>query len=401
MSWYVPLGLFHWVLLSVAMMSIDLDLETICRKLQAEPLFHMSLGSKELFHSNFLAWFITRFPEAAADALGDLTEVTLASSSLRVLREKRDLDLVIELPGRQPIVIENKMFALPDESQLERYTDQAGKEAGHRASLLLLSLTPPGWDNNAYAVGDRIWRYLGYHDLQARLQQQIEAVKSQDRYSGETLVHYCNFIHLLTAFADSVSIQSSSESFELSPKVRDLLQSVRLHDAALKMRAHAVKWELHKRIAHEGINLRAMWLTSGFTNKQSIIEFFMTFRRTSNDEEDAIGWQLQGRQWRLAMVLESLAGRSPEARKRREDVAATSNWFNFGLVEEVLPQAKGTGARTRTFLRFDPSFVYQYRLIPGATVQQIVDLGMSYIHEAIAWGSRRADVAVTEQQLQS
>lgn len=373
------------------MTELDLELETICRDLQNEPLFHMSLGSKELFHSNFLAWFLTSFPEAAEDALGDLADAAPTSRSIRVLREKRDLDLVIELPGRQPIVIENKMFALPDESQLERYTDQAGREVGNQASLFLLSLTPPEWDNHFYTVGDQVWHYLSYNDLKARLQQQTKAVKARDRYSGETLAHYCNFIHLLTAFAGTVAIRDPSEQFELSPRVRQLLESVRLHDAAQKMRAHAVTSELRKRIAHEGVNVPAMWVGTGFTNKRSIIEFFIVFRRTTDNEEDAIGWQLQGSQWRLAMVLGSLAGRTPEARKRREDVAATSDWFDFDLVENVLPQAKGTGQRTRTFLRFDPSFIYQYRLIPHATVQQIIDLGMSYIHKALAWVNQRAD----------
>lgn len=32
-------------------------------ELKKSVLFNLSLGSKELFHSNFLAWFIELFPE--------------------------------------------------------------------------------------------------------------------------------------------------------------------------------------------------------------------------------------------------------------------------------------------------------------------------------------------------
>ena len=34
------------------------ELEKVVNNLKASPLFNMSLGSKELFHSNFLAWLL-------------------------------------------------------------------------------------------------------------------------------------------------------------------------------------------------------------------------------------------------------------------------------------------------------------------------------------------------------
>ena len=38
------------------------DFSQLVTDLDHEPLFHMSLGSKELFHSNFLAWFVRSSP---------------------------------------------------------------------------------------------------------------------------------------------------------------------------------------------------------------------------------------------------------------------------------------------------------------------------------------------------
>ena len=37
-----------------------------------DALHYISLGSKELFHSNFLGWFAGSFPDLAAVTLGDL-----------------------------------------------------------------------------------------------------------------------------------------------------------------------------------------------------------------------------------------------------------------------------------------------------------------------------------------
>jgi len=53
------------------MSSIDEIVATLCAALEKEPLFHMSLGSKELFHSNFLApqsWSFALAPSVLASA---------------------------------------------------------------------------------------------------------------------------------------------------------------------------------------------------------------------------------------------------------------------------------------------------------------------------------------------
>ena len=49
-------------------------------KLDKSPLFQLSLGSKELFHSNFLAWMFREFSEPASVAVGKRLEVRLARS---------------------------------------------------------------------------------------------------------------------------------------------------------------------------------------------------------------------------------------------------------------------------------------------------------------------------------
>ncbi len=58
-----------------------------------------------------------------------------------VRREWRNLDLAVHEPGRSVLVIENKVFALPDTAQLDRYAGLAPPGA----ALVLLSLTDPRW----------------------------------------------------------------------------------------------------------------------------------------------------------------------------------------------------------------------------------------------------------------
>ena len=88
---------------------------TLCAALEKEPLFHMSLVSKEMFHSNFLAWFADYFPKHAAAVFRLWTVPMVEAQADRSEREPAHLDLVLHLPGLAPIAVENKVFSVPGE----------------------------------------------------------------------------------------------------------------------------------------------------------------------------------------------------------------------------------------------------------------------------------------------
>ena len=121
-----------------------------CAALQANPVLHLSLGSKELFHSNLLGWLLTT-PAIARDALSPWLEASSIHTGHRVFKELHHLDLIVELDGARPIVVENKVFSLPDEGQLDRYTTTNIPATGLApATKLLLSLADPGWPGGSY-----------------------------------------------------------------------------------------------------------------------------------------------------------------------------------------------------------------------------------------------------------
>ncbi len=96
------------------------ELERICDRLHANPVLHLSLHSKELFHSNTIGWLIEAYPDLGIRALEPWLLRDDEQQALRVRREHHNLDLVVELPGYRPLVIENKTFSLPDVKQLQR-----------------------------------------------------------------------------------------------------------------------------------------------------------------------------------------------------------------------------------------------------------------------------------------
>lgn len=144
-------------------------MRSLCAELDAEPLFHASLGSKELFHSNFLAWFVNHHGEAARAVFQSWSRTEPGSSAERTDRERRHLDLVIRLQDLAPIIIENKVFSPPRDTQLTEYAEDVASRFAPTPEFVLLSLSDPRWPAGQRELGGQLWRYRSYGDLGAGL----------------------------------------------------------------------------------------------------------------------------------------------------------------------------------------------------------------------------------------
>ncbi len=121
-------------------------------------------------------------------------------------REDHALDLVVELPRQAPVVIENKVFSLPDEDQLDRYAEHNAPAARLvRPTLLLLALTDPGWPGGRY--GD--WRWMSYGALANRLGVAFQDQPHDDAFSDELIRRWMDMVHQLeelTALVEPVDV---------------------------------------------------------------------------------------------------------------------------------------------------------------------------------------------------
>jgi hypothetical protein len=81
-------------------------------------MWTLSLGSKELFHSTLLGWLCERLPVAAAARLLGCCRATRRPNSIGSPASLTTSTLTVRLPGYEPAVVENKVFSLPQLSQL-------------------------------------------------------------------------------------------------------------------------------------------------------------------------------------------------------------------------------------------------------------------------------------------
>jgi len=316
----------------------------------------------ELFHSNMLEYLALSFPEAAKTVLSLRPDPSQKETSVE--RERRHLDLIVKLSGRRSLVIENKLFDFPRAQQLIDYK-QGLPPALRESSLVLLSLMDP--PTGGMPAG---WEHLSYGELGRRLMNRFASTAD---FSRQLMEHWGQLCVLLQELAGALGLRDDPrERFDLSSVVVGIqeLEEARLRPFAVKLRAHQL---LHRITDALGSDAGRFALASGYTNGSALLEGFVTL-----NDEDEVGWQLQGNQWRLAVRMRKdtpLYGRGEALRKGREDRVRQRyiGHMDFSLLDEWgLTTAGGEGRRK--FLHFAPDFVYQRRILVDPTVGQLVEL---------------------------
>lgn len=359
------------------------DVHTLCASLAAEPMFHLSLQSKELFHSNFVGWLCETHPDIGVDVFGRWVSRQPETTTLRIQRERSHLDLAVELPGLAPFVVENKVFAPPDESQLDDYA--VGKLGGLvHPELLLLSLGRPRWPEGTYVCASgETWRYLSYRDLANALDSAAIALDAGS-FDRQLVEHYCVLIRLLDELAEEVGTPAPDEPIDVPAAIKLVLQTNRLHDAIGKLRARSA---IAVAAARTGPVLggRTVRWGASFTRSHALTEAFI-----QHNDSDWLGWQYQEGQWRVVVITSKHQGKTAELRERRHAYVADRyrDWFAFDVVPTItgrtidkVPPTEQRGA----FNNFDPDFVYRYRLLRDLTLDELVALSDHYLRAAANW----------------
>jgi hypothetical protein len=338
-------------------------LAEISRRLDGEPLFHLMLAHRELFHSNLLGWFFENLPRPGLRLLRTLSREAPWHGPVKVFREWQHVDLIVEAPRLAPLIIENKVFAQPDEDQLARYGEIV-RRAYADSACVLLSTNRPNWASNRVRLGGVEWTWLGYD----RLADLIEAVlPAHDSYEVETMRRYVHVARGLAGMVEAVRITGPDDPFLLPNDVTVGVPG-RLVASLAKARARHVANLLDEAVvdkANHGCH------ASGFTNGNALVEWHAPPLPCGCRP----GWQQQGRDFRLFVATDLHLGRGPELRRARENHVEAQHvqWFDWSRVDELIGATEvacrpaGGG-----FNAYAPDFVYQNKPAPVITVDQMI-----------------------------
>lgn len=343
-------------------MTADVEkLKATLFELSSDPLAHLMVSHRELFHSNILAWFFAFFEEEADEVFGRMSSTDALSNSPRqVHREKQNIDLLLTWPNRGTVLIENKIFSIPREEQLARY----GEGQDQRTSCWLLSMIDPGWQNDVRRIGQHEWRLKGYWDLGSEIEASLSATPYS--FERELMLRYAAMVKRLATLTQLVSPKSDSDLVELEADQRNALESSRFGSGMEKVRAaytmKAIIEHLPSDVEHrEKIE---------FTNGTSLLECFYP---TADDPTVELGWQLQGGQFRLAMRSSRPIYDERQLTAAGESATALHpQHFSFSDLDAALGTSHtNVMPRDSGFNGYRPNFVYRYKKAPGLTISQL------------------------------
>lgn len=282
--------------------------QTDIELLRQSPLFRLSLASRELFHSNFLAWLFGQRPDWVGRILGTAPEHrdwVLGDKGIR--REERNLDLVIHLANGSTLIVENKVKSVPYAEQLERYEDEVRKLEGiyPNPRYLLLTLSPGD------APAGSAWPVLSYVEVAERLAQ--AATTLGEGYERHLVEDYAGFIRSLSALGITG---------DKAPWIDDrpLLRELRIADLLQKRKASWLSRSLTARLASgnllappgtksNALEPGQLLVYDGLTNGNGLVGFVMAIGDGPKLEgaralpRIGMGVQLQGNQYRSFVQL--------------------------------------------------------------------------------------------------
>lgn len=243
--------------------------QQILSKLKALPIFKLSLGSKELFHSNFLE-FIWEMEDKKGNRISKEIFVNIIRELLNdpkflancnlddyeLSREKNNFDICLHSKDNDNdivLVLENKVKSIPSKAQLDAYVtklqskNKKKNNSNQSPEYLLLSLAEDFADKKAITNG-RVWKIANYDNLKDAILK--EKSNWQNGTGNEYVNDYCIFIELMHQLQSKVL-----DNFDNSGLFEDLIdyKSCRLHDLYIKLRCCKFIQLLEQELKNKGL----------------------------------------------------------------------------------------------------------------------------------------------------
>lgn len=278
-----------------------MDFNGVINFLKKSLIYQMSLGSKELFHSNVWAYLLESDIEFLKVFLPDFEFDKYLNDRYQVFREKGNRDIIIYLENKngdkEHIVIENKIKSLPRIDQLEKYTENV---EGH--TFIQGILTGIGDNILDFSTSDKLkdkWLYVSYETISERIRTIANNSKSEFIHQNLQIINeYCEVLnainncinHYLTISKDNLDY-SCRELYAL--RIADVYKKLKGSNFISFVNEHRTEIEFY---CPENYELR---IGSSFHNGKATLEIRFCNYKDKNAKCSVMGVQLEGDQFRI------------------------------------------------------------------------------------------------------
>ena len=201
--------------------------------LKNSPVYAMSLGSKELFHSNFWAWLM-EMDESFID-------IFFKNEGEKMLcgigREDGHRDITVYRKNNKDdkkekddvYVVENKLKSIPTAKQLEEYRDSVGKWGNWKGGILT-GVRKPLFDL------PRGWSFMSHREIAEKISIAARHSSAEDiKNNIEIIEQYCRVLNDISDILEE-KLEATNGIFTYDV---DGLDELRLSDIAKKMKAES------------------------------------------------------------------------------------------------------------------------------------------------------------------
>ena len=305
--------------------------------LNKSPIYAMSLGSKELFHSNFWAWMIEKYPCFAKVFFENLDD------NILVKREEKHRDITI-WKGDEAYVIENKLKSIPTKDQLERYTKDLGNKF---KSGILTGLVSPNFDLKGIN-----WDFISYSGIEEKIPEILSnnEIEMDDFYKS-ILEEYCGIIKRISKIIVGLLSKGDDDSFFIADKhTLDKLKTIRLDDVYKKLISS--KFIEYFKNKNNSISEK-LTISQDYSRGDAIMDFKI------ENGDDSIGVQIQGNKFKILAERKKLNCHNELFNKYKD-----CEWFGEydTLNKKIFHKATN---RKNEYNKYSgkTSFVYQYFIL--------------------------------------
>lgn len=314
--------------------------------LNANSMFHMSLASKELFHSNFLYWLWKLNANKFLTLLDILSECKdfckMNPKTIEVKREYQHFDLCVLEKGnlnKVLLVIENKVKSIPYVEQLNEYTGKL-KNPCEKVLLTLMQKFP---DRNN--ISD--WKIKHYNDLADAIRKSY--VDTEYQTFIDEYIKFIKNLHNLSTSWNPVSVLITKQKF-----YKDF-ENLRLHDLFGKLFFSQVATKLKKKLASQGVDLSNISVSSSYSDQMPL--FDVRIRNVIDTKTEFI-IQVQGTSYRHAVARPDISY-ADLCKEMNTNDAVQKMWWPDGYF--IKKQRKGNLGYNKFELKsVKGCFIYKY-----------------------------------------
>lgn len=340
-------------------------------------LFQMSLGSKELYHSNVWAWLIENDHDFVKVFFPDFRKDIF--NIVGVSRECRHRDVIIWLQksgdaskeGKYYYVIENKIKSLQRKEQLEDYTENLWE-----STLLQGSVTgiENNLEKNQISIVNKntkqqvIWNFINYATISQKIREIARnSTSGVIQYHLSQIEEYCNIIDALYGVLSEALAKNRGYVWywDDDDNLNKTLRELRIEDMYIKLQGSSfIRYINSRRESIESLCPIGFHpeIQQSFNNGKATLDIRFSNWQDKYHDYLTIGVQIEGSQYRRLVQKNGMHSGEEVFEEFK------GAWFDANFNSMQTDRTIFGGKKTSMKKRFDSYgkgsndyiFVYQY-----------------------------------------